>query len=40
MIKKEKKLFLNIIFENLMMINLNIMNFEDESIIEVFGFKI
>lgn len=38
--KKEKKLFLNTTFENLTMINPNIMNFEDESIIEASGFKI
>ncbi|WP_159723093.1 sugar transferase [Enterococcus sp. CSURQ0835] len=38
--KKEKKLFLNTTFENLIMINPNIMNFEDESIIESTGFKI
>ncbi|MGM0239191.1 undecaprenyl-phosphate galactosephosphotransferase [Enterococcus sp. AZ103] len=38
--KKEKKLFLNTTFENLMTINSNIMNFEDESIIESTGFKI
>ncbi|MFC4771148.1 sugar transferase [Enterococcus hermanniensis] len=39
-IKKEKKLFLNTTFENLVTINPNIMNFEDESIIESSGFKI
>ncbi|OWW64580.1 UDP-phosphate galactose phosphotransferase [Enterococcus hirae 67-03-C5] len=38
--KKEKKLFLNTTFENLTMINPNIMNFEDESIIESSGFRI
>ncbi|WP_459904729.1 sugar transferase [Enterococcus thailandicus] len=38
--KKEKKLFLNTTFENLIMINPNIMNFEDESIIESSGFRI
>ncbi|MBO1308230.1 sugar transferase [Enterococcus sp. 669A] len=38
--KKEKKLFLNTTFENLITINANIMNFEDESIIESTGFKI
>lgn len=38
--KKEKKLFLNTTFENLTMINPNIMNFEDESIIEASGFRI
>ncbi|EPH99594.1 MULTISPECIES: sugar transferase [unclassified Enterococcus] len=38
--KKEKKLFLNTTFENLTMINPNIMNFDDESIIEASGFRI
>ncbi|WP_427040163.1 sugar transferase [Enterococcus hirae] len=38
--KNEKKLFLNTTFENLTMINPNIMNFEDESIIEASGFRI
>lgn len=38
--KKEKKLFLNTTFENLVTINPNIMNFEDESIIESSGFRI
>ncbi|MGX7174664.1 sugar transferase, partial [Enterococcus ratti] len=38
--KKEKKLFLNTTFENLTMINPNIMNFEDESIIEASGYRI
>ncbi|MBM7710558.1 sugar transferase [Enterococcus xiangfangensis] len=38
--KKEKKLFLNTTFENLVTINPNIMNFEDESVIESSGFRI
>ena len=38
--KNEKKLFLNTTFENLTLINPNIMNFEDESIIEASGFRI
>lgn len=36
----KKKLFLSTEFENLMMVNPNIMNFEDESIIEVSSFEI
>ncbi|GCF93917.1 UDP-phosphate galactose phosphotransferase [Enterococcus florum] len=39
-IQKEKKLFLNTTFENLITMNANIMNFEDESIIESSGFRI
>ncbi|WP_124058283.1 sugar transferase [Vaginisenegalia massiliensis] len=35
-----KKLFISTTFQNLMMVNPNIMNFEDESIIEVSPFKI
>lgn len=35
-----KKLFLSTNFEHLMMVNPNIMNFEDESIIEVSNFEI
>lgn len=35
-----KKLFISTSFQNLMMVNPNIMNFEDESIIEVSPFKI
>lgn len=35
-----KKLFISTNFENLMMVNPNIMNFEDESIIEVSSFGI
>ncbi|OTN87986.1 hypothetical protein A5819_000436 [Enterococcus sp. 7E2_DIV0204] len=38
--KKEKKLFLNTSFENLMMLKPNMMNFEDESIIEVSKFRL
>lgn len=38
--QKDKKLFLNTTFENLITINANIMNFEDESIIESTGFNI
>lgn len=38
--RKEKKLFLNTTFDNLITINPNIMNFEDESIIESSGFMI
>ncbi|MEO1773008.1 sugar transferase [Candidatus Enterococcus ferrettii] len=38
--RKDKKLFLNTTFENLITINANIMNFEDESIIESTGFTI
>ncbi|ALS03199.1 UDP-phosphate galactose phosphotransferase [Enterococcus silesiacus] len=39
-IEHEKKLFLNTSFENLVMLKPNMMNFEDESIIEVSDFKI
>lgn len=39
-IEKEKKLFLNTNFENLIMIRPNMMNFEDESIIEASDFRI
>ena len=35
-----KKIVLNTTFENLTLINPNIMNFEDESIIEASGFRI
>ncbi|MGG5343388.1 sugar transferase [Enterococcus sp. AZ192] len=38
--KAEKKLFLNTSFENLIMLKPNMMNFEDESIIEVSDFRI
>lgn len=38
--QKDKKLFLNTTFENLITINANIMNFDDESIIESTGFNI
>ncbi|WP_086985543.1 sugar transferase [Trichococcus collinsii] len=37
---KEKKMFLNTSFENLIMVNPNMMNIEDESIIEVSPFRI
>lgn len=37
---KEKKMFLNTSFENLIMVNPNMMNIEDESIIEVSAFRI
>ncbi|WP_414838653.1 sugar transferase [Carnobacterium sp. TMP28] len=40
LIKNEKKLFLNTSFENIVMVNPNIMNIEDESIIEISDFKI
>lgn len=40
LMKLNKKLFISTTFENLMMVNPNIMNFEDESIIEVSPFKI
>lgn len=40
LIKNEKKVFLNTSFENLMLVNPNIMNIEDESIIEASNFKI
>lgn len=40
LMREEKKLFLNSKFENLVMVNPNIMNFEDESIIETSDFKI
>lgn len=39
-IKAEKKMFLDTSFENLIMIKPNMMNFEDESIIEVSDFGI
>lgn len=39
-IGQEKKLFLNTSFENLVMLKPNMMNFEDESIIEISDFKI
>ena len=40
LMRANKKLFLNSKFENLVMVNPNIMNFEDESIIETSDFKI
>lgn len=40
LMRRKKKLFLSTNFENLMMVNPNIMNFEDESIIEVSNFEI
>lgn len=40
LIKNDKKLFLPTNFENLVMVNPNIMNIEDESIIEVSNFRI
>lgn len=40
LMRNNKKLFLSTEFENLMMVNPNIMNFEDESIIEVSDFRI
>lgn len=39
-IRNNKQLFLSTSFENLVMINPNIMNIEDESIIEIKGFRI
>lgn len=40
MIREEKTLFLPTSFENLVMVNPNIMNIEDESLIEVSNFRI
>lgn len=40
LMREDKKLFLNSKFENLVMVNPNIMNFEDESIIETSDFAI
>ena len=40
LVTKREEAVLNTTFENLTMINPNIMNFEDESIIEASGFKI
>ncbi|MGB3161818.1 MAG: sugar transferase [Carnobacterium sp.] len=40
LIRKGKKIFLNTSFENIVMVNPNIMNIEDESIIEISDFKI
>lgn len=39
-IRNEKKIFLNTSFENIVMVNPNIMNIEDESIIEISDFRI
>lgn len=40
LVSKKKKLFLTTSFENLLLVNPNIMNIEDESIIEVSNFEI
>lgn len=40
LIKNDKKIFLNTSFENIILINPNIMNIEDESIIEISDFRI
>jgi exopolysaccharide biosynthesis polyprenyl glycosylphosphotransferase len=40
MIRKDKKIFLQTSFENMVMVNPNIMNIEDESLIEVSNFRI
>lgn len=40
MIRKDKKVFLQTSFENMVMVNPNIMNIEDESLIEVSNFRI
>lgn len=40
LMRNNKKLFLSTTFSNLMMVNPNIMSFEDESIIEVSSFEI
>lgn len=40
LIRNDKQMFLNTSFENLVMVNPNIMNIEDESIIEASNFKI
>lgn len=40
LMRQNKKLFISTEFHNLMMVNPNIMNFEDESILEVSPFKI
>jgi len=40
LIRSDKKLFLSTDFENLVLVNPNIMNIEDESIIEASSFKI
>lgn len=40
LINNDKKIFLNTSFENIILINPNIMNIEDESIIEISDFRI
>lgn len=40
LMKQNKKMFVSTEFQNLMMVNTNIMNFEDESIIEVSPFRL
>lgn len=40
LMQQDKKFFLNTSFENLVMVNPNMMNIEDESIIEVSAFRI
>src|SRR5699024_922587 len=40
LMRQDKKFFLNTSFENLVMVNPNMMNIEDESIIEVSPFRI
>lgn len=40
MIRKDKKIFLQTSFENMIMVNPNIMNIEDESLIEISNFRI
>lgn len=40
LIKNNKKIFLNTSFENLVLVNPNIMNIEDESMMEISDFKI
>lgn len=40
LIRNDKKIFLNTSFENIILINPNIMNIEDESIIEISNFRI
>lgn len=40
MIRNDKKLFLTTSFENLVMVNPNMMNIEDESLIEISNFRI
>lgn len=40
LIKNDKKIFLNTSFENMILVNPNIMNIEDESIIEISNFRV